>query len=343
MVLSIALHGTAAWWPHGDPVAKSIQRRAVVDWLLEEDQPAARYLTLTTLLERKESDPEVKEAKAAIPKKGWAADILAKQEPGGWWVREDRFYWPKYHGTNWMLLVLADLGATKADPRIKKSADAWIKHFARPDGGFAMEGSKTTHLCTVGNTARALVEFGYAGDPKVTSAFEWMDAHRSHLGGWSCFGSGRNLDSWEPMSAFAVYPRSRWTAGMKRAVEEGAEFFLQRELHVQGDHYEPWYRFHDPVHYYYDLLVGLDFLTALGYGEDKRLDHALGVLRKKRRPDGRWNLDAIHPDVEGTMKEFFDKHPKERPTPYAFEEVGQPSKMITLRAMRVLQRVDESR
>lgn len=311
-----------------------------IDWLLEEDQPAVRYLALTQVLDRGREDPEAHEAKQGIANRGWAAEILAKQDPAGWWVSNRRFYVPKYLSTNWMLLVLADLGVTREDPRVKRAADEWIQRFAAADGGFGIDSTKSSHLCTVGNTARALVQLGYVDHPAVRKSFGWMESHASHLGGWSCFGSGRNLDSWEPMSAFAVYPRSKWTAGMERAVEAAAEFFLQRELHTQGDHYEPWYRFHYPVHYYYDLLVGLDFMTVLGYGGDPRLTHALDVLRKKRRADGRWILDAVHPDVEGATAEWFAKHPKDRPTPFALEEVGAPSKMITLRAMRVLHRIE---
>ena len=314
----------------------------VVEWLLQKDQPAIRYHALTRLLGRPEDDPDVREAKESISKRGWTAEILAQQDPGGWWAREDKFYSPKYLSSNWMLLVLADLGMTREDPRIKKAADEWIRRFAKADGGFGMDGSKSSHLCVVGNTARALVQFGYTDHPAVAKAFDWMERNRSHLGGWSCFGSGRNLDSWEPMSAFAVYPKSKWTAGMQRAVEDGARFFLERELHKQGDPYEPWNRFHYPVHYYYDLLVGLDFMSALGYGGDPRLAHALSVLRKKRRADGRWNLDAVHPDVEGGSGEWYKKHPKDAPTPFALEKVGEPSKMITLRALAVLRRTEES-
>jgi hypothetical protein len=192
----------------------------------------------------------------------------------------------------------------------------------------------------VGNTARALVKFGYGDHPSVERAFDWLARNAAPLGGWSCFGSGRNLDSWEPMSAFAVYPRQKWTKAMKEAVEKGAEFYLQRELHVQGDDYPPWYRFHYPNHYYYDVLVGLDFMTALGYAGDKRLGFALSLLKKKRLSDGRWNLDSVHPDVEGAMAEWYSRHPKHVPVPFALEKPGEPSKMITLRALQVLGRVN---
>lgn len=316
---------------------------SAAEWLLEDEQPSIRYLTLTELLERKESDPEVVAAKAAILNRGWAAEILNRRQEGGYWEGIKSLYVPKYLSTNWMLLVLSDLGVSKdSDPRIAESCKLWIEKFSKPDGGFAMEGSKLSHLCTAGNTARALVKFGYVDHPAVKSCFEWFVKSQSKLGGWSCFGSGRNLDSWEPLSAFAVYPPEKWTKHMKEAMEKGAEFFLQRELRKQGEHYEAWYRFHYPVHYYYDLLVGLDFMTALGYGEDNRLDHALAVLKKKRDPEtGRWILDAVHPDIEESMAEWYRGHPKQAPTPFSLEKAGEPSRMITLRAMIVLKRIGE--
>jgi len=321
---------------------KAGKEKAVLEWLLEEDQPAIRYRTLTLLQGKGEDDPEVRLARKNIPEKGWAADILSKQDPAGWWVDGAKLYRPKYLSTNWMLLILADLGMSREDPRIAKACELWIECFSKSDGGFAMDGSGKSHLCTAGNTARALVEFGYADHPRVRSAFEWFVTSAAKLGGWSCFGSGRNLDSWETMSAFAVYPREKWTAPMKRVVEQGAEYFLSKELHNQGGHYEPWYRFHYPVHYYYDVLVGLDFMTALGYVDDPRLKHAVGVLKKKRRSDGRWNLDAAHPDLEGAAADWYRKHPKDAPTPFALEPVGQPSKMITLRAMQILARLEST-
>ena len=126
---------------------------------------------------------------------------------------------------------------------------------------------------------------------------------------------------------------------MQSCVERAAEYYLERELHLQGDRYEPWYRFHWPTHYYYDLLVGLDVLTALGYGSDKRLGFALDLLRKKQRADGRWNLDADQTDPDPEGAQWFAEHPEKRPTPLSFETAGQPSKMITVRALAVLSRV----
>ncbi len=309
---------------------------SVLEWLLQEDQPSIRYLALTELLGKPQNDPDVRSTAARIGEVGWAADILRKQDSAGWWVAERSLYRPKYLSTNWMLLTLADLGLTRKDPRIKTACGLWIERFAKPDGGFGVDNSKRSELCLVGNTARALVKFGYEDHPKIRSAFRWLVREQKENGGWHCWSINPingTIDSWEGMSAFAAYPKQKWTRSIKRAVEKGAEFYLNRELHKQGQHYEPWYRFHFPEHYYYDLLVGLDFLTALGYGSDKRLSYAVDLLKQKRRPDGKWNLDAVHPD---------GPHYSRPPTPFSLEQVSEPSKMITLKALRVLKRIDGS-
>jgi hypothetical protein len=319
-------------------LALKSKEKSVIAWLLEENQPSIRYLTMTSLLGLSGDDPEAVKSKEAIPKRGWAADILGKRKPGGWWVGDESLYRPKYISTNWMLLVLSDLGITKENPSVRTSCELWVKRFAKKDGGFGADNDRSSHLCIVGNTARALVKFGYETNPQVRSAFEWMVENQAEKGGWSCFGSGRNLDSWEPMSAFAVYPKQRWTRNMKEAVGKGAEFFLERELHNQGGRYGPWYRFHYPTHYYYDLLVGLDFITALGYGDDRRLKYAISLLKEKRGPDGKWKLDAVHPDLEGGMAKWYSKKP---PIPFALEKPGSPSKMITLIALKITQRLNQ--
>jgi hypothetical protein len=318
----------------------------VLDWLLADDQPSIRYRTLTELLGKSERDPEVRAAKARIPEAGWVAEILAERDPGGWWVNPRNFYQPKFLSTNWKLLVLSDLGITRGDRRIRASCEWWMAQSATRHAW--TPGAKgSPHHCVAGNMARALIRLGYTDDRRVRAILEWLVKTANPNGGWTCWSSGngpakgRNLDSWEGLSALAAYPPSKRTAEMRTAVERGAEFFLERELHQQGARYPPWYRFHYPVHYFYDVLVGLDLLTSLGYGADPRLRFALDLLKKKRRSDGRWNLDAVHPDETGkSVAEWYRKHPKDRPTPFALEGTGRPSKVITLTALNVLARAE---
>lgn len=315
----------------------------VLEWLLEEEQPSVRYRTLTELLDRPDDDSAVRDARGKIPELGWAAEILAERNAPGWWVNPKSHYHPKYVSTYWKLLVLADLGLTRDLPAIRESCEHWtgMKPAQRQEPGRHLPGA--LHHCNVGMSARAFLRFGYVDDPRVEEGLEWIAATANPKGGWSCFGSGRTLDSWEGLAALAEYPARKRTPAMKGAIERGAEFYLERELHRQGERYAPWYRFHHPVHYYYDLLVGLEMLTALGYLDDPRLDYAIAALEKSRRPDGRWNLGPVHPDLGRSLaaqhEAWYRKHPGDRKASFALETAGAPSKMITLRALIVLRRL----
>src|SRR5437773_12454971 len=95
----------------GPPLAS----KKVLDWLLEDDQPAVQYLTLKELAAKAEDDPEVQRAKELMPKNGWAADVLARQNRDGWWLGPESRYEPKYLSRNWMLLVLSELALAMGD------------------------------------------------------------------------------------------------------------------------------------------------------------------------------------------------------------------------------------
>jgi hypothetical protein len=106
-----------------------------------------------------------------------------------------------------------------------------------------------------------------------------------------------------------------------------------------GARYPPWFRIHYPNHYYYDLLVGLRILTQLGYGSESRLGPALRWLRRKRRSDGTWAIDAVPPDFDRSLTDYrYD----EFLYPMILEPVGEPSQWATVDALSVLALVDPS-
>ena len=327
------------------------QNQEVIDWLLQEDQPSVRYYTLIDILGHRETYPEVREAYSQIPKRGWANEILSLQKPEGYWEPErpswgkdpvgwmEFLYRPKFVATNWRALVLADLGLTSKDKRIKKTADLFFEYKLRLSSPFNFF---TEEACIVGNTARMLTRFGYYDDYRVKKLYDRLLEDQREDGGWNCFRPDRGtLDNWEPLAAYDALPRSKRTRKIERSVARGAEFYLARKLFEEGKKYPPWFRFHYPNHYYYDILIGLDLLTKLGYANDKRLGPALKILKEKRQADGTWLLDKVHPDLGAgvTESEFgVDKGPK----PFALEKVREPSKWITLRALRVLKRVEDA-
>ncbi|MFZ0892033.1 MAG: hypothetical protein WAN77_06490 [Thermoplasmata archaeon] len=147
------------------------------------------------------------------------------------------------------------------------------------------------------------------------------------------------MDVWEPLAAFSALPKAKRSPRMEDAISRGAEFYLDRSLFKEGRSYPPWLRLHYPNHYYYDILVGLDVLTQLGFAGDRRLRPALKILTDKRRSDGRWLMEKLHPDI-GPKTEIHPDPAKIKPL--VIEQAGKPSKWITMKALRVLRRVEEA-
>lgn len=310
--------------------------RGLLRWLLDPDaDPSIRYRVLTELDGRSENDSDVQLARRQIGRRGWAARMLQIQHPKGQWDTAGRsaedLYRPKYVATNWRLLVLSDLGVNGKHPKIAKAVDLLLRRTTGPKGGLW---GRYAEVCFTGNAARMLSRFGYLKDRRVAPAVKWLVDHQKDDGGWHCFRSRTGtLDCWEPLSAFAALPPSARSPSIVQAIERGAEFYLQRRLMREGRPYAPWFRLHYPVHYFYDILVGLDVLTSLGYGDDRRLRPALDRLEAMRNHDGSWNMDALHPDTE-------DPNYRVRGPfyPLGLEVAGRPSRLITTTALAVLQR-----
>jgi len=307
------------------------------DWLLHRDVDASvRYRVLGDALGKSQGDPAVVRARKQIGQKGWAAQILSRQHRDGHWESETisqfELYRPKYSGTLWSMLALSDLGVNPKDPRIVKAAELYLRVYQHAKHGL---GFPDQEICFMGNSVKMLIKFGRLHDPRVQKAIATIAHKQKKDGGWHCFRSSTGtLDGWEGMGAFAVIPEEERSPEVRRSIERGAEFYLERRLLNEGPTpYAPWLRLHFPVHYYYDFLVGLDFMTALGYGKDRRLRPALNRLERMRNRDGTWNLDALQPDSD-------DPNYPVRRSYYAmgFELPGRPSRMITAIALAVLKR-----
>ncbi|MHB1866259.1 MAG: prenyltransferase/squalene oxidase repeat-containing protein [Thermoplasmata archaeon] len=307
-------------------------------WLTEPDaDPSVRYRYWTEVEGRSPGDPKAKSARAAIGTKGWAAQLLEHQFPDGHFVTDgtdsEDLYLPKYIASNWRMIVLADLGLTRTDPRIAKLAelvlDRWGEELSDP----------SAELCVRGNAARSLIRFGYRDHPVVRKALRGLVESQKADGGWHCFRSRTGtLDGWEGLAALAEIPESERDGDVRRALERGAEFYLGRRLMREGRaRYAPWFRIHYPNHYYYDLLVGLRILTRLGYGGDRRLRPALRWLIDRRAPTGSWALDRSHPDLDPVGAGYsMDRVVY----PMQLEPLERPSRWATVEALSVLARVE---
>ncbi|MCI4352344.1 MAG: terpene cyclase/mutase family protein [Thermoplasmata archaeon] len=240
--------------------------------------------------------------------------------------------------TNWRAILLAELGMTRDDPRIRRTSELIMRRWT--ERGTDLLGGPDGEVCVTGNAARMLIRFGYLDHPVVQRSIAWLVRTQKPDGGWYCFpSSSGSLDCWEGLAAFAEIPEDSREESVRRSIEWGAEFYLKRRLMNEGRvRYPPWFRIHYPNHYYYDLLVGLRVLTRLGYGSDPRIRPALRWLLGKRRQDGTWATDADHPDLDPRRGGYsFDEGPV---WPLRLEPPNAPSRSATVEALGVLSRVE---
>ncbi len=325
-----------------------------LDWLLEIDpeNPGVRYFALADLLERPADDGDVLAARRDVMAHGPVPIILDNQAPEGYWVELGPGYYPKYRGSAWQIIFLAQLGADGSDPRVQAGCDYLLEHAISRFGGFSMTGTPSGMIhCLQGNLAAAMIDLGWLGDSRLDGALDWLA--RSITGqdiapaeersapiryyrsgnsgpGFTCSANNHLPCAWgavKAMLALSKVPQAARTPAIEAAMERGVEFLLSKDPaaadYPMGYSEKPnrsWFRFGYPIGYVTDVLQNLELLTALDFGRDPRLANGLDFIAGQRDAQGRWKMAYSY-----NGKTWVD-----------VEEKGQPSKWVTLRASRVL-------
>ena len=335
-----------------------------VSWILEGGA-AERYAALTCLLGAAPDAPQAREARRAIMTEGPVPAILAEQLPDGHWEGPDRYYTAKYRGTVWTLLILAELGADGADPRVRAACEAVLRDAQDPEsGGFSTGRSKRAggglHSmvipCLTGNLVFSLIRFGMLDDPRVQRALDWIttcqrfdDAEGDAPTGWPydklemCWGRHTcHMGAVKALKALAEVPPERRTPAMHATISAGAEFLLRHHIHKRSHDLAKtakpgWRRFGFPLMYQTDALEILWILTRLGReGEvaGAAPDGAGGtpILGDERMREA-LDLVAARSDAQGRWKlqQTFNGR-----FWVDVETKGEPSRWVTLRALDVL-------
>ena len=318
------------------------------DWLLEDDNPSVRYLTLVDILGRPAGDREVAKARADIMEKGAVPLILAKQEEGGYWDQPDRMYVAKYKGTVWQLIILAEHLADPERPAHQEGLRVPAGAFPGPrerrilpaprrqDGRGQAQRSDTLPDRKHGvEPDQARISEGPqspAGDRLDCTRYQrFDDAIADPPTGWPydkfeiCFGKHTcHMGAVKALKALAEIPPRERSADVQRTIREGVEYILKHHVHKRSHNLTQvskpgWRRFGFPLMYQTDVLEILGILTRLGY-KDERMQEAIDVVVSKQDSSGRWKLAD---NFNGRFQ-------------VDIETKGQPSKWITLNALRVL-------
>ncbi|HEY3421054.1 MAG TPA: hypothetical protein VGK23_10935 [Methanomassiliicoccales archaeon] len=320
----------------------------IIDRLVSSDDPTVRLAAMTELGGFRGSDPEVFRARQEAMRSGPIPKILAAQDPGGFWGREEQFYvGGKYKGTVWNFILLAQLEADGSDGRIRAASEflwRWSQHEC---GGFGYqgnaEGSSAESIlpCLTGNLVWSMLRFGMKDDSRVRTAIEWIakyqrfdDNEGPAPKGWpytrkNCWGKHTcHMGVVKDLKAISLVPKDERSTALANVASAGAEHLLKHRLFKRS--HDPsqiakkwWINLGFPLMWDTDALEMLEVLTDLGY-RDERMEDAIELVLSKRRSDGLWRNERSY---NGRIITTIEKQ-------------GAPSQWVTLRALAVLKKLD---
>src|SRR5580704_9323986 len=272
------------------------------------------------------SDDAVALERSRVAREGWGRALLERQAPEGWWNAND---------PGWMiamdaLVLLREMGlepfsdeARRAIARVKANL-RFEAHGNRP----YFEGE--TEPCING----AILAVGSYFGEHCERIVDLLLGEQLADGGWNCEAPPSTRSSFHTticvLEGLLEYGRAvGGGSGIGREIAEarlrGQEYLVKRALFRRLSTGEvanlEFLQFAFPPRYHYDVLRALDYLRDAGVQPDARMEDAVRVVKSRREPDGRWLLEGSYTEALAL--------------PFR-EQVGQPSRWNTLRALRVL-------
>ena len=291
-------------------------------WLLDSD-PSIRWQVMRDLADMPAD--EVALERSRVAREGWGAQVLASQDADGRWGGGTFF--PRGIGTFDTLHLLCLLGLDPASDEARR-AIAPVHEAARWDYDEDLrfwEGE--VEPCINGR----VVAIGTYFDQDVRGIVDRLLMEQMADGGWNCEqenGSTRgSFDTTiDVLEGLLAYERAAGGDRDVSAAREGGEEYLlaRRLLHrlSDGEIPEPrWLEAGFPYSWNYDVVRVLDYFRDARPGPDERMSEALDIVGSKRDAEGRWPLEVA----------YHDQLPVD-----LGETVGQPSRWITLRGLRIL-------
>jgi hypothetical protein len=310
----------------------------VIDWLLDSD-PSIRWQVMRDLLDTPES--EWRGERAKVETEGWGARLLSYEDKDGQWaggpfvpsgfdVREWREIGQPWTATTFSLSQLREFGLDPYSDRANRAVESIGANSHWDEGGQPYwEGE--VEECINGRTVADGAYFGV----DVSSIVDRLVDERLEDGGWNCervngsvcssFATTINV-----LEGLLEYERTTGgTPESQEARKSGEDYLLRRKLFRRLSTGEPaderFLQFVHPNRWHYDVLRALDYFHSAaaltGASPDPRLGEVVDHISSRRLPEGTWPLDW-----SPTGRVWFEVD----------DGAGEPSRWVTLRAMRVL-------
>ena len=213
-------------------------------WLLDPADPALRAKVLTDLLDRSPNDPEVVEARRAIPRQAFVRAALDGWISGEVWERGP---YQKYRGATWTLAHLSEMGLP-ADHRVAAEGLAYLLSEARPSARIQrravapLKGAQAVYwiypiACLTARMMTVLARYGLA-DHEVTRGARATLVHLHRPGwGFDCMVVDRSLLPGcimtvpEVLKGLLTVPAAERTEAETQVIADGVEVLKGVELY----------------------------------------------------------------------------------------------------------------
>jgi len=297
-----------------------------IEWLQGTD-PAIRWQVLRDLTDAPAA--AIAAERARVAHAGLGARILDCQGEDGAWHRADTHDWLP---TLFTVLLLRATGVDRYDPRVEAAVERLARGFRWHEslGGRPFFDGEVEPCINGG----ALACGSYFGRPSERLAARLL-ADQLEDGGWNCEAPKSACSSFHSticvIEGLLEYERAVGGAPeVAAARRRGEQYLLERGLFRRRSTgavaHPAFLELSYPPRYRYDVLRALDHLRSAGVRPEPRMAEAVEIVRGRRHADGRWRL-------EGSCDEALA-------LPFV-ETVGEPSRWITLRALRVLRWYDQ--
>lgn len=277
-------------------------------WLLESNNPAVRYRTLTELLDRPHTDATVIEERDSARSMPEIEELFQRRSEDGYWYFidshtrqeiKDPLHEKNIYYMSAVLQYCAEFGLDASDERPTKAIHRFLTEIDD------IKNEKLREPCKYTQFIRSLVMMGYRDHPGVQRLIDHLQKSIRWDNGYLCDRMERKrktrpvkscvLGTQPALLAFSSLPELWDTDQYKRLIE----YFLRRDLLYRTDRPDELVHRHiDRAQFPFGFggLLGILFsLSKMGYGSRRELRAAWNVLEGKRLPNGRYIVDTKSP------------------------------------------------